>query len=44
MYAIRSYYDSAILTNDQDKSDDEVVDFYNQRGAAEKEFDVLKNA
>jgi len=34
---------SAILTNDQDKSDDEVVDFYNQRGAAEKEFDVLKN-
>lgn len=32
-----------ILTNDFEMSDDEVVFFYNQRGAIEKEFDVLKN-
>jgi len=32
-----------ILTNDLEKSDDEVVYFYNQRGATEREFDVLKN-
>ncbi len=34
---------SAILTNNTDKSTEEVVSFYNQRGAIEKEFDVLKN-
>jgi len=34
---------SAILTNDFNKSTDDVVYFYNQRGAVEKEFDVLKN-
>ncbi len=33
----------AILTNDFDKTDDEIVCFYNQRGAAEREFDILKN-
>jgi len=33
----------AILTNDFDKTNDEVVFFYNQRGTIEKEFDVLKN-
>lgn len=33
----------AILTNNYDQTNDEVVDFYNQRGAMEKEFDVLKN-
>ena len=32
-----------ILTNNYVQSNDEVVDFYNQRGAMEKEFDVLKN-
>lgn len=32
-----------IITNDFEMSDDEVVFFYNQRGAIEKEFDVLKN-
>lgn len=32
-----------ILTNDFEKSDDEIVFFYNQRGAIEREFDVLKN-
>jgi transposase len=34
---------SAIITTDREMSDFEVVQFYNQRGAAEKEFDILKN-
>jgi len=34
---------SPIMTNDFDKTDDEVVFFYNARGAQEKEFDELKN-
>ena len=33
----------AILTNDFELSDNDVVFFYNQRGATEREFDVLKN-
>ncbi len=32
-----------IITNDVELSEDRVVFFYNQRGATEKEFDVLKN-
>ena len=32
-----------IMTNNFEQSDDEVVFFYNQRGAAEQEFDVVKN-
>lgn len=38
-----AYLYSAILTNDFSLPLNEVVDFYNQRGAIEKEFDVLKN-
>jgi len=34
---------SSILTNDFEKSDNEVVFFYNQRGKQEREFDILKN-
>jgi len=34
---------SCILTNDFEMTDDEVVFFYNARGAQEREFDVLKN-
>ncbi len=34
---------SSILTNDFDMADDEVVFFYNARGAKEREFDILKN-
>jgi hypothetical protein len=34
---------SCILTNNFDKSEDEVVYFYNQRGKQEREFDILKN-
>ena len=38
-----AYTYSSILTNDFDKTDDEIVIFYNQRGTQEKEFDILKN-
>lgn len=31
------------MTNDYEMSEDQVVYFYNQRGAIEKEFDILKN-
>lgn len=34
---------SAIMTNDFEMTDDEIVFFYNARGAREREFDVLKN-
>ncbi len=34
---------STILTNDFNMTDDQIVIFYNQRGAIEREFDVLKN-
>lgn len=33
----------AILTNDTDSSDKEVIEYYNQRGAAEKIFDEMNN-
>jgi hypothetical protein len=35
------YY--GIITNDEKMSNGQIVNFYNQRGAREKEFDVLKN-
>jgi len=38
-----AYLYSAIITNDSKKDNNEIVNFYNQRGTAEKEFDVLKN-
>lgn len=34
---------SAIMTNDFAMSDEQVVEFYNQRGKQEREFDILKN-
>ena len=34
---------SPIVTNDFEKTNDEIVIFYNQRGKQEREFDVLKN-
>lgn len=34
---------SAIITNDFEMTATQIAHFYNQRGAAEKEFDVLKN-
>jgi Transposase DDE domain. len=38
-----SYSYRAIITNDDKKDLKLAVDFYNQRGAAEKQFDILKN-
>ena len=32
-----------IITNDFEMDQDEIVEFYNQRGAVEKQFDILKN-
>jgi len=32
-----------IITNDFEMDQNEVVEFYNQRGAVEKQFDILKN-
>ena len=43
LFTSEPYNYSAILTNDFEKTNDEVVFFYNNRGAIEKEFDVLKN-
>jgi hypothetical protein len=39
----QAYNYHPIITNDFEMSNDQVVFFYNQRGAIEKEFDVLKN-
>ena len=33
----------SIITNDFEMDQNEVVEFYNQRGAVEKQFDILKN-
>ncbi|NTW77940.1 MAG: IS1380 family transposase [Syntrophaceae bacterium] len=38
-----AYNYSPIVTNDFDMRDDDVVQFYNARGAQEREFDELKN-
>jgi hypothetical protein len=38
-----AYSYSAIITNNTDMTMDQVVHFYNQRGAFEKEFDIVKN-
>lgn len=43
LFTGEAYNYSAILTNDLDMTDDEVVFFYNARGTAEREFDDLKN-
>lgn len=43
MYTGEAYNYHAIITNDFEMSNDQVVFFYNQRGKIEREFDVLKN-
>lgn len=43
LFTNEAYIYSAIITNDWDMSNDNIVFFYNQRGTVEKEFDVLKN-
>ncbi len=43
LFTNEAFLYKAIITNDHEMSDTEVFIFYNQRGAIEKEFDVLKN-
>ncbi|WP_418262571.1 IS1380 family transposase [Flavobacterium faecale] len=38
-----AYNYSMIMTNDMEMTNDQVVMFYNARGASEREFDILKN-
>lgn len=43
LFTGEAYNYSPILTNDFEKTEDEVVVFYNHRGKEEREFDILKN-
>lgn len=43
MFTNEPYIYRCIITNDWSISKDEVVMFYNQRGAVEKQFDILKH-
>ena len=43
LFTEEAYNYSVIVTNDNEAQIDDVVYYYNQRGAIEKEFDVLKN-
>lgn len=43
IFTQEAYNYSTIMTNDFEMTDDQVVLFYNARGASEREFDILKN-
>ena len=43
LFTGEAYNYSIIMTNDFELTNDEVVFFYNARGASEREFDILKN-
>lgn len=43
LFTGEAYNYHPIITNDGQMTDSEVFHFYNQRGAIEKEFDILKN-
>ncbi len=43
LFTGEAYNYNVVMTNDFEMTDDEVVFFYNARGAREREFDVLKN-
>jgi hypothetical protein len=43
MFTGEAFNYRGILTNDFESTDDQVVIFYNQRGATERQFDILKN-
>lgn len=43
LFTNEAYAYSAIITNDTEMANHQVVNFYNQRGSIEKEFDILKN-
>jgi len=42
LFTSEAFLYSSIVTNDKKKSIDEIVYFYNERGAIEREFEVLK--
>ena len=42
LFTSEAFFYSSIITNDKEKSINEVVFFYNKRGAIEREFEVLK--
>jgi len=44
LFSGKAYKYLYIITNDKELTTKEVKNFYNQRGAAEREFDVLKNS
>lgn len=43
LFSNSAYTYRAILTNDRTRSPEEIVDFYNKRGASERVFDVMGN-
>jgi hypothetical protein len=43
LFTGEAYNYAAIITNDFNMTEDQIVFFYNQRGSTEREFDVLKN-
>ena len=43
LFTGEAYVYDAILTNDFKMTDQQVIEFYNQRGKQEREFDILKN-
>lgn len=43
VFSGQAYTYRAILTNDRDWSNEQIVAFYNERGKAEKTFDVMNN-
>lgn len=43
LFTGEAYEYKAVMTNDFDMVDEQVVAFYNQRGKQEREFDILKN-
>jgi len=42
LFTSEAFLYSSIITNDKKKSMDEIVYFYNERGAIEREFEILK--
>ena len=43
LFTGESYLYKAVMTNDFEMTDEQVIQFYNQRGKQEREFDILKN-
>ena len=43
MYTEEAFEYKAILTNDKEKTAQQIIDFYDKRGVMENQFDILKN-